>query len=224
MIKKKKNNHSVSSVLKVLWEDYFFAEPRNVNEVKSEVASKGYHFPSSTLSVALMRLVRSGLLSRNRVNGKWTYVQKFPPSLPAEKKISVEYAIHPRIKEVAWKQFENGHYKEAIQNALVEVVDQVKVKTNYPKNAGNGRDLDGDDLMNKIFGCDNQTPVIKFNSLSTSLEKAEQRGIMNLFKGIVGIRDKKAHLNFIQKDPYKTIEYLGLASLLLRLLDENPPS
>ena len=88
------------------------------------------------------------------------------------------------------------------------------------KNA-NGRDLDGDDLMNQIFGCDNQSPKIKFNELKTSLDKAEQRGLMNLFKGIVGIRDKKAHLNFIQNDPLKTTEYLSLASLLTRLLDEN---
>lgn len=48
--------------------------------------------------------------------------------------------------------------------------------------------------------------------------------MMNLFKGIVGIRDKKAHLNYIQQDPLKTLEYLFLASLLMRLLDEHTPS
>jgi len=98
----------------------------------------------------------------------------------------------------------------------------VKVKTGHPKNT-NGKDLDGDDLMNHVFGCDNQRPKIKFNPLKTSLEKAEQRGLMNLFKGIVGVRDRKAHLNFIQRNPLKTIEYLSLASLLMRLLDENAP-
>lgn len=98
----------------------------------------------------------------------------------------------------------------------------MKVKTGHPKNT-NGKDLDGDDLMNHVFGCDNQRPKIKFNPLKTSLEKAEQRGLMNLFKGIVGVRDRKAHLNFIQRNPLKTIEYLSLASLLMRLLDENAP-
>ena len=44
---------------------------------------------------------------------------------------------------------------------------------------------------------------------------------MYLYKGIVGIRDKKAHLNFVQNDPIKTLEFLSFASLLLRLLDEN---
>jgi hypothetical protein len=76
--------------------------------------------------------------------------------------------------------------------------------------------------MKKIFGCDGgQDPRIQFNSLRDGLDKAEQRGLMYLFKGIVGLRDRKAHLNFIQNDPLKTIEYLSLASLLLRLLDEN---
>jgi hypothetical protein len=43
---------------------------------------------------------------------------------------------------------------------------------------------------------------------------------MFLFKGIVGIRNRKAHENIILDDPYRAIEYLTLASLLMRLLDE----
>lgn len=138
-----------------------------------------------------------------------------------------KYDFHPEIKRVSFRQFQDGFYKEAIQNALVEVIDQVKHRTGNPVIVVNGRDreLDGDDLMNRVFGCDGaNVPMIKFNELSNGLDKAEQRGIMNLFKGIVGVRDKKAHLNFIQNDPLKTIEYLSLASLLMRLLDENPPS
>jgi len=52
--------------------------------------------------------------------------------------------------------------------------------------------------MNRVFGCDgNSQPLIKLNKMRDSFDRAEQRGFMNLFKGIVGIRDKKAHLNFI---------------------------
>lgn len=224
MAKKKRSKQSTTSLLKLLWEDNFFTESHGLSEIQKEIATKGYHFPTSMLSVALMRLVRSGeILSRIKKDKKWRYIQKRPSSYNKKGKTSVNYDFHPRIKQVAWGQFEDGHYKEAIQNALVEVVDQVKIKANYPKNA-NGRDLDGDNLMNHIFGCDNQIPMIKFNSLVTSLDKAEQRGIMNLFKGIVGIRDKKAHRNFIQNDPLKAVEYLSLASLLMRLLDKNTPN
>lgn len=129
------------------------------------------------------------------------------------------YNFHPLIIKVSYEQFEAGFYKEAIQNAFVEVINQVKDKSKHPK--VNDIELDGDRLMNKVFGCQGQVPIIGFNSLSDSLDKAEQTGFMNLFKGIVGLRDKKAHINFIQDDPLKTIEYLALASLLIRLLDDH---
>lgn len=220
---KKKTDRSISNIIKALWEENFFSEPRGLAEISQAIAIKGFHFSSPTLSTALIRVIRSAsYLNRAKKSGKWKYIQKYPVSLTPEQSINIlsKYDFHPRVKEVALKQFKDGNFKESIQNALVEVVDQVKIKTRHPKNA-NGRDLDGDDLMNYVFGCDNQEPKIKFNALETSLDKAEQRGLMNLFKGIVGIRDKKAHLNFIQNDPIKTIEYLGLASLLLRLLDEH---
>src|SRR3989344_1641058 len=220
---KNKKSISLPELLKALWQEGFFSEARELSEISGGFAAKGYHFRSSTLGVALMRAVRSSdFLTRIKTAGKWKYIQKHPISSPSGKRteLFVRYDFHPRIKEVAFQQFENNDFKGAIQNALVEVIDQVKIKTGYPKN-GNGRDLDGDDLMNHVFGCDNQRPKIKFNALKTSLDKAEQRGLMNLFKGIVSVRDRKAHLNFLQRDPLKTIEYLSLASLLMRLLDEN---
>lgn len=225
MRKGNKNAISLPELLKILWQEGFFTEAKELSEISGGFAAKGYHFRSSTLGVALMRAVRSSdFLTRIKASGKWKYIQKHPISSPSGKRteLFVRYDFHPQIKKVAFQQFENNDFKGAIQNALVEVVDQVKIKTGHPKNA-NGRELDGDDLMNQVFACDNQEPKIKFNGLQTSLDKAEQRGLLNLFKGIVGIRDKKAHLNFIQKDPLKTIEYLSLASLLMRLLDEHGP-
>lgn len=133
------------------------------------------------------------------------------------------YKLHPKIEQVSIVPFQAKLYKESIQNALVEVISEVKIKTGNPKDP-QGKDLDGDKLMQHVFGCDNQQPLIKFNSLNNSLDSAEQRGLMNLFKGIVGIRDRKAHLNFIQKDPERAFEYLVLASLLLKLVDENTTS
>ena len=132
-----------------------------------------------------------------------------------------DYELHPGIKSVALDLFKNGHYKEAIQAALVEVINRVKVVAKNP-HGSNARELDGDDLMNRVFGCDGvNTPLVKLNNLSDTLDRAEQRGFMYLFKGVVGIRDKKAHLNFVQNDSFKTLEYLALASLLMRLLDDE---
>ena len=75
--------------------------------------------------------------------------------------------------------------------------------------------------MNKAFGFENQTPLIKFNNLLTDEEKDEQKGIMNLFKGIVGIRNRKAHENVILDNSVRALEYIFLASLLMNLLDEH---
>lgn len=215
---------STSDLLKMLWQEGFFSEAKELSEISGGLAAKGYHRPQSSLGVALMRAVQGGFLHRTKESGRWKYIQAHPITSPPGQRTEVfaRYDFHTRIKKVSLKQFQDGNFKEAIQNAFVEVIDQVKIKTNHPRKIKNGRpvELDGDNLMNHVFGCDNQRPKIKFNNLKTGLDKAEQRGLMNLFKGIVGIRDKKAHLNFIQKDPLKTIEYLSLASLLMRLLDE----
>ena len=131
-----------------------------------------------------------------------------------------KYDLHSKVKSVSAGLFADIHYKEAIQASLVEVIRRVKEVAGYPKNNA-GQDLDGDKLMNMVFGCDGKQPLIKLNELGDSLDRAEQRGFMNLFKGIVGVRNKKAHLNFIQHNPYMTMEYLTLASLLMRLLEED---
>lgn len=217
---------SLPLILKGLWQKGFFKTARTIAEVSEELSSGGYNFNAGTLRISLLRVASSGgFLTKANGNGDRKYIQKHPLFSPIEERTELfeRYDFHPQIKKVAYKQFEDGYFKEAIQNALVEVIDQVKVKAGHPKKAG-GKDMDGDDLMNQVFGCDNQTPKIQFNTLQTGLDKAEQRGLMNLFKGIVGVRDRKAHLNFLQKDPLKTIEYLSLASLLMRLLDENAPT
>ena len=73
--------------------------------------------------------------------------------------------------------------------------------------------------MNRALGCENQAPVVMFNDLHTEAERDEQRGIMFLFKGIVGLRNSKAHSNRLFDDPRRAYEYLALASLLMRLLE-----
>ena len=167
---------------------------------------------------AFRKLIDDGLIFDTNGNewftitdeGKSALASGFP--IPRNDTIDTflkKYNLHSRIKSVSEKLFANAHYKEAIQASLVEVINRVKEVADYPKDSAD-RDLDGDNL-----------PLIKLNELKDSIDKAEQRGFMNLFKGIVGVRDKKAHLNFIQHNPYMTMEYLTLASLLMRLLDED---
>lgn len=132
------------------------------------------------------------------------------------KKLLFDYCLHPSIQEVSSKLMEDKHYAPAVREAMVKVIKEVgKVYTEKT-----GQTEDGEKLMNHAFGCDKRTPPIKFNSLSTDFEENEQTGIMNLFKGIVGIRNLKSHDNIVLDDPYRAYEYLCLCSLLLRLLDK----
>jgi uncharacterized protein (TIGR02391 family) len=133
------------------------------------------------------------------------------PSVPATSGGGLPYHFHPDIERVSGKLFHDGHFKQAALEAYIRVIEAVREKS--------GLSLDGDDLMNRAFGSDNRIPVIQVNALKTMAERDEQRGFMFLFKGIVGLRNLKAHTNDLFEDPYRAHEYLALSSLLLRILE-----
>jgi uncharacterized protein (TIGR02391 family) len=121
--------------------------------------------------------------------------------------------FHPLIIEVSRSLFETGHYASAILEAFKAVNNFIKEKTSMTS-------IDGRDLMAKAFK--KEAPMIKLNALRTQSDIDEQEGFMFLFMGaIVGIRNPKAHDNVIQTDPYRTLEYLSLASLLLKRAEEG---
>jgi uncharacterized protein (TIGR02391 family) len=119
--------------------------------------------------------------------------------------------FHPEIERVSGHLYRDGHYKQAALEAYIRVIDEVKVKS--------ALGIDGDSLMNHAFGCDNRTPVIQFTNLQTEAERDEQKGLMLLYKGIVGLRNSKAHSNRLFNDPHRAHDYLALASVLMRLLE-----
>ena len=121
--------------------------------------------------------------------------------------------FHPRIKLVTESLFKSKHYSQAIFEAFKEVCNLVKKKSGK-------RELDGQSLMAEVFNEDHA--IIRLNPLKTKSDKDEQTGFRFLFMGaMTGIRNPKAHDFVEQKDPYKTLEYLGLASLLAKKVDEG---
>ncbi len=130
---------------------------------------------------------------------------------PAVQAAPGQYQFHSEIERVSGQLYRDGHYKQGALEAYIRVIEEVKTRS--------GLDDDGDSLMNRAFGCDNRTPVIQFNNLQTEAERDEQRGMMFLFKSIVGLRNSKAHSNRLFNDPRRAHEYLALASLLMRLLE-----
>jgi uncharacterized protein (TIGR02391 family) len=121
--------------------------------------------------------------------------------------------LHGAIVRVSKRAFAGGMYAEAILNAFKEVIVQVRKTSGL-------HELDGTPLMQQAFSVHN--PRIKLNNLQTQSEKDEQAGFLSIFIGVaLGIRNPAAHDNIEQEDPYKALEYLSLASLLLKKLDER---
>ena len=130
---------------------------------------------------------------------------------PAAQTDPGQYRFHHEIERVSGQLFRDGHYKAAALEAYIRVIQEVRARS--------GLALDGDPLMNHAFGSENRTPAIQFNTLQTDEERDEQKGFMFLFKGIVGLRNSKAHANRLFNDPYRAHDYLALASVLMRVLE-----
>jgi uncharacterized protein (TIGR02391 family) len=114
--------------------------------------------------------------------------------------------LHPMVVEVSSKQFEDGHYRDAVNNAFVKLVEVVRAK--FPPK-------DGVDLMQEVFSKDK--PKIKFSE-----DLNERQGMMFLYSGAVaGIRNKYGHKTAIIKDRDYAFELLCFASALFRLFEDQ---
>lgn len=136
----------------------------------------------------------------------------YPPNLYAM------LNLHPLIKRKTEKLFKEGNYNQAISEAFMALVDMVKAKAGYPRGS-DGKELDGTALMEQVFSS--KSPILKFNEMRSTIERDEQMGLMELFKGsVLAIRNVFHHKSRDeQEDPYRTIEYLQFASFLAKKLD-----
>lgn len=130
--------------------------------------------------------------------------------------------LHPTIKKASEKLFKGGHFAPTIFEAY-------KALNNYIKRKSKRKDLDGKDLMSKVFSFTynrdthqiERKPILQLNELRNQSDQDEQEGFMFLFMGAMqGIRNPKAHDIIEQRDPFKTLQYLSIASLLAKRVDE----
>jgi len=124
--------------------------------------------------------------------------------------------FHPKVVEASESLFKTGNYASAILEAFKAVNNFVKEKSGLSPNELRG--IKDRPLMAKVF--DEKEPLIKLNELITDTDINEQEGFKLLFMGATeGIRNPKAHDLIKMKDPYKTLEYLAFASLLIKKID-----
>lgn len=118
--------------------------------------------------------------------------------------------LHPTIASAVSPLFRDGHYANAIEDAVKSLNDIVRIKTRI--------DDDGVSLMNRTFSP--KKPVLQFNPLSDECDRNEQKGFMEWFTGTVtGLRNPRAH-KIIKDDPEMALEFIAFISLLAKLVDK----
>jgi len=119
--------------------------------------------------------------------------------------------LHPRIASASADLYRDRHYRNAVGDASIALVNYVKEKSRR-------HDLDGAGLMSTVFS--KNKPVLAFNDLKDKTEEDEQEGLMHLFMGaVLALRNPRAHA-LLDDSPETALEYIALISLLAKRLDQ----
>jgi len=180
----------------------------------SEVHQSNYAKNLTSCKTALQSIIDKHEILGIETESKATAELKDTGKLPVY--LFDKMQFHPRVVAASKSLFETGHYAPAILEAFKAVNNFVKEKSGLSPNELRG--MKDRPLMAKVF--DEKEPLIKLNELITDTDINEQEGFKLLFMGATeGIRNPKAHDLIEMKDPYKTLEYLAFASLLLKKID-----
>jgi uncharacterized protein (TIGR02391 family) len=120
--------------------------------------------------------------------------------------------VHPDVLRFCREELVADNYFHAVLEAVKSVGDKVRTRT--------GLTDDGAPLVDRAFGGDK--PILAINELRTKSQLDEQKGFVNLLKGIFGMfRNPTAHEARIKWQMAKddAEDLLSLVSLIHRRLD-----
>lgn len=113
--------------------------------------------------------------------------------------------------EHSYQLYRDDHLREAVLNSVTALFDFIRSRTKLKE--------DGDRLIGQVFSLDN--PLLILTELETESGQNDQKGFMQMFKGAYqGVRNPKAHSLTHDLTPEKAAQYLVLASLLIRRVEE----
>lgn len=120
--------------------------------------------------------------------------------------------LHPEIERAVGNLFRDGHYANAVEDAVKALNSLVRLRSGVD-------DKDGVALMQFVFSASN--PILRFNGLVDESDRNEQVGFMQLFCGAVsGLRNPRAH-KLIVDDSERALEFIAFVSLLAKLCDSS---
>lgn len=130
------------------------------------------------------------------------------------REILLSRKVHPDILKYCKAELLVDNHFHAVFEATKSVAEKIRLKT--------GLTSDGSNLVDEAFSFKNNVPYLVLNTLQTESEKSEQRGFMNLLKGLFGMfRNTTAHAPKItwRIDEQDALDILSLISLIHRRLD-----
>ena len=184
-----------------------FRNPSIMDQLKKTFGVEVDQFIFKRISVLpILHEIRNQLIAKlielRKVITQKALVSGVETDVPAELA-----ALHSIVQKVASPLYRDGHYRQAILDTYIALVDAVKTKSGR-------KDLDNTPLMQSVFSPKN--PVLRI-----SMDNDEQQGFMWLFSGaIMAIRNPKAHRLIQQQDGQRALEWLSFASVLLRVIDD----
>lgn len=117
--------------------------------------------------------------------------------------------LHPEIARTASGLYRNGHYANAVEDAVKALSDLVRMRSGEP--------LNGTTLMQRVFSPN--APILRLNSMADQSDKDDQLGFMMMFsEAVAGLRNPRAH-KLIRDDLERALEFIAFISLLAKLLD-----
>ncbi|MGH8605473.1 MAG: TIGR02391 family protein [Gammaproteobacteria bacterium] len=122
--------------------------------------------------------------------------------------------VHADILLYCKEELLVDNYFHVVFEATKSVAEKIRQLT--------GLTTDGSDLVDQAFAFKNGVPYLALNSLQTESEQSEQKGFMNMLKGLFGtFRNTTAHAPKItwRIDEQDALDVLSLVSLLHRRLD-----
>lgn len=124
------------------------------------------------------------------------------------KEDSILNSLHEDVVKVSSKLFIDGHYRSAVLDAMIELVNRVKLKSKCTN-------LDNTPLMERVFSSNK--PILEVSDSNDI-----QQGVMRLYSGaVMAFRNANAHKLDYQITRDECIEQLYFISYLHRTLDKS---
>ena len=163
------------------------------------------------LSFAGLRLGEDGKIS---AVAKSTTISEATARASKLKDSLVSRKVHPDVLRYCKEELLVDNYFHAVFEATKSVAEKIRNKT--------GLTTDGATLVDEAFSF-KSVPHLALNSLQTESEQSEQKGFMNLLKGLFGtFRNITAHAPKIMWsiEEEDALDILSLVSLVHRRLDK----